>query len=58
VAADLLAQAEHGTGHERVWLLTPSARLLKSVDNEIGKQLSSLSRRSFIEQTAAENTAI
>jgi histidinol dehydrogenase len=55
VAADLLAQAEHGTGHERVWLLTPSARLLKSVDNEIRKQLSSLSRRSFIEQTLRKN---
>src|SRR5579859_6680394 len=25
VAADLLAQAEHGSGHERVWLVTPSA---------------------------------
>src|SRR5208283_4793938 len=22
VAADMLAQAEHGTGHERVWLVT------------------------------------
>jgi histidinol dehydrogenase len=27
VAADLLAQAEHGSGHERVWLVTPSGRL-------------------------------
>ncbi len=27
-AADLLAQAEHGSGHERVWLVTPSATLL------------------------------
>ncbi|MHB1309178.1 MAG: histidinol dehydrogenase, partial [Limisphaerales bacterium] len=27
VAADLLAQAEHGSGHERVWLVTPSAKL-------------------------------
>src|SRR5262249_20239900 len=26
VAADLLAQAEHGSGHERVWLVTPSAK--------------------------------
>src|SRR5213076_239813 len=25
VAADLLAQAEHGSGHERVWLVTTSA---------------------------------
>ena len=28
VAADLLAQAEHGSGHERVWLVTPSLKLL------------------------------
>src|SRR6266496_394237 len=28
-AADMLAQAEHGSGHERVWLVTTSAKLLK-----------------------------
>jgi histidinol dehydrogenase len=28
-AADLLAQAEHGSGHERVWLVTTSAKILK-----------------------------
>jgi histidinol dehydrogenase len=28
VAADLLAQAEHGSGHERVWLVTTSERVL------------------------------
>jgi histidinol dehydrogenase len=27
-AADLLAQAEHGSGHERVWLVTTSGKLL------------------------------
>ncbi len=27
-AADLLAQAEHGSGHERVWLVTTSLKLL------------------------------
>ena len=35
VAADLLAQAEHGSGHERVWLVTTSARILKAVEKEI-----------------------
>src|SRR2546426_5910369 len=34
-AADLLAQAEHGSGNERVWLVTPSARLLKAVEKEL-----------------------
>ena len=38
-AADLLAQAEHGSGHERVWLVTTSAKILKAVEKEIAKQL-------------------
>src|SRR6185503_13458161 len=31
-AADLLAQAEHGSGHERVWLVTTSDKILKAVE--------------------------
>jgi len=54
VAADLLAQAEHGSGHERVWLITPSARLLQAVEREIKRQLPQLSRRALIE-TALQN---
>ncbi len=50
VAADLLAQAEHGSGHERVWLITPSARLLNGVRREIERQLPALQRREFIER--------
>lgn len=53
VAADLLAQAEHGSGHERVWLITPSAKLLKAVQAEIKRQLPTLSRREFIERALA-----
>jgi histidinol dehydrogenase len=34
VAADLLAQAEHGSGHERVWLVTTSGKLLRAVEKE------------------------
>mgnify|MGYP005840134203 FL=1 len=48
-AADLLAQAEHGSGYERVWLVTPSGRLLKAVEKEIGRQLPRLARRKYIE---------
>jgi histidinol dehydrogenase len=54
IAADLLAQAEHGSGHERVWLVTPSGRLLKAVGRELAKQLPERARRSEIER-ALEN---
>ncbi|MFN0069316.1 MAG: histidinol dehydrogenase [Limisphaerales bacterium] len=55
VAADLLAQAEHGSGHERVWLVTPSAKLIKAVEREVAKQLPKLSRRDFIAKALAMN---
>jgi histidinol dehydrogenase len=54
-AADLLAQAEHGSGHERVWLLTTSARVLKAVETEIKKQLPKLERREFIRRALDDN---
>ena len=54
-AADLLAQAEHGSGHERVWLVTPSAKMLAAVQKEIVKQLPKLSRREFIERILTTN---
>src|SRR5260221_2396625 len=55
VAADLLAQAEHGSGHERVWLATPSGALLGAVQKEIERQLPGLSRREFIERALRKN---
>jgi len=55
VAADLLAQAEHGSGHERVWLVTSSARLLRAVETEISGQLPTLSRREFITRVLQNN---
>ena len=54
IAADLLAQAEHGSGHERVWLVTDSLVLLRAVEREIASQLPRLSRREFI-TTALKN---
>src|SRR5207247_6150271 len=39
IAADLLAQAEHGSGHERVWLASPSAALISAVEKEIKRRL-------------------
>jgi histidinol dehydrogenase len=58
VAADLLAQAEHGSGHERVWLVTTSAKLLSAVESEIARQLPKLSRREFIERALGDNGAL
>ena len=55
-AADLLAQAEHGSGHERVWLVTTSAKTLKGVQTEIAKQLPKLARREFIQRVLDHNT--
>ncbi len=55
IAADLLAQAEHGSGHERVWLVTTSAKLLKATEKEIARQLPALSRREFIAKALANN---
>lgn len=55
VAADLLAQAEHGSGHERVWLVTTSAKILKATEKEIARQLPTLSRCEFIAKALANN---
>lgn len=48
VAADLLSQAEHGTGHEKVLLVTPSSRLAEAVQLELVKQVATLKRKQAI----------
>ena len=55
IAADLLAQAEHGSGHERIWLVTTSGKILKAVSTEIVSQRSELARRQFIERVLDDN---
>jgi histidinol dehydrogenase len=55
VAADMLAQAEHGTGHERVWLVTTSGKLLKEVEREIARQQTKLPRRELVKQVLDRN---
>jgi histidinol dehydrogenase len=55
IAADLLAQAEHGSGLERVWLLTPSAKIASATQREIKRQLPKLARREFIERALERN---
>ena len=54
-AADLLAQAEHGSGHERTWLVTTSEKILRAVENEIKKQLPKLARKEFISRALQNN---
>ncbi len=54
-ASDMLAQAEHGSGHERVWLVTTSAKILTAVEKEISKQLPKLSRRALIQRVLDRN---
>ena len=54
-ASDMLAQAEHGSGHERVWLVTTSAKVLRAVEKEISKQLPKLSRRALIQRVLDRN---
>jgi histidinol dehydrogenase len=55
IAADLLAQAEHGSGHERVWLVTPSRKLARAVEREVARQLPLMERREFIQRTLEAN---
>ena len=43
-AADLLAQAEHGSGREKIYLVAKSAKFVEDVGVEIGRQLATLAR--------------
>ncbi len=58
VAADLLAQAEHGTGLEKALLVTTSAQLAYAVSEELLKQAMELSRRETIHKVLADGTLI
>lgn len=49
IAADLLAQAEHG-GDSVVGFLSDSKQLLRKVEREIGRQLETLGRGKFIRE--------
>lgn len=44
IAADLLAQLEHGTGHEKAMLITPNQQLAYAVADELPKQAAALPR--------------
>ena len=53
VAADLISQLEHGTGHEKALLVTPYMSMASKVLAEMQRQIESLSRRAAIEVAAA-----
>ena len=46
----MLAQAEHGSGFERVWLVTTSETVLEAAQQEIEKQIGRLKRRDRVER--------
>lgn len=43
-AADLLAQAEHGSGREKIYLLATSAAIVRAIESEVQRQLQLISR--------------
>lgn len=58
VAADLLSQAEHGTGLEKLLLVTPSGSLAKSVQAELARQAGELSRKDVVNRVLNEGTLL
>lgn len=55
IAADLIAQAEHGSGHERVWALFTSKKTLEATRASVDSQLNARSRRNQIEEALNAN---
>ncbi len=58
VAADLIAQAEHGSGDESAILLTPSAQLAGRVAVELARALKDLPRAAAVKRALARRGAI
>ena len=52
VAADMLSQAEHGTGHEKALLVTDSADFADAVQKELSAQAAKLPRRPLVAKVA------
>jgi len=57
IAADLMAQAEHGSGAAAI-LITNSRRLANNMNREIDEQLKSLKRRGIIEESLEKRDMI
>ncbi len=50
VAADLLAQAEHGSGREKIFLVSLSRDVARSIRAEMREQVKTLSRKALIRE--------
>ena len=58
VAADLLAQAEHGTGQEKALLVTNSSQLAGAVANQLEKQAAILGRKQAVQKVLEKGTLL
>jgi len=58
VAADLLSQAEHGTGFEKVLLVTSSGHLAAAVRDEILRQVAFLNRQTAVRDVLNNGTLL
>jgi histidinol dehydrogenase len=58
IAADLLAQAEHGTGHEKALLVTTSQALAQAVRDELTRQAARLSRETAVLRVLENGTLL
>ncbi|MFT7512992.1 MAG: histidinol dehydrogenase [Candidatus Omnitrophota bacterium] len=58
VAADMLSQAEHGSGMEKSLLVTTSRKLATDVEKELWKQAASLSRSDMVYKVLKSGTLI
>lgn len=56
IAADMLSQAEHGSGHEQAVLVTPSRELIDAVEAEIILQKINRKRGEAIDRVLANGT--
>jgi histidinol dehydrogenase len=53
-AADLLAQAEHGSGREKIYLVATSSALIEAINTEVESQIKSLTRSEKTRRVLAE----
>lgn len=58
VALDLLSQAEHGTGHEKILLVTSCPALARAVADELVRLAAELPRREAIERVLREGALL
>jgi len=58
VAADILAQAEHGTGHEKALLVTSSPQLAYAVQEELAKQSATLPQSDALFRVLSQGTLL